>query len=151
MNWFGIPIKKKFVLKSINILFGDLTVIIVSSSNLRNKFELLDFSTVVSFFCKREGVSVIFGLFSSPLGKFSRVKVKSNFYSSLNLTNVIYLLEGDNMSAYYESGFITESFIGLEIRFHFNAPESPESLVSEVLRDVGRERNKVFKNFNEKI
>lgn len=55
------------------------------------------------------------------------------------------------MSAYYESGFITESFTGLEIRFHFNAPESPESLVSEILRDVGRERNKVFKNFNEKI
>lgn len=120
MNWFGLQIKKEINLDGTKILIGDLSVVLLLESR-DNATSLINFYASILYFIKdNERVKDVFGLFLDLYSDFKRIKIKKEFLNTLSHANLIYILEGGNVEAYYRQDNRDIEFIGLELRTHEN-------------------------------
>lgn len=91
-------------------------------------------------------INSTFGLFNNFIADLVRKKTKDSFMHNLNHNNIIYLLEGDNIEAYYENKNETNNLLGLEIRLKNESEllEDKEKILISLVKEIGAQKSLIF-------
>lgn len=91
-------------------------------------------------------INSTFGLFNNFIADLVRKKTKDSFMRNLNHNNIIYLLEGDNIEAYYENKNETNNLLGLEIRLKNESEllEDKEKILINLVKEIGVQKSLIF-------
>lgn len=150
MQFYGLSIKETFKLRNLEILFANAEIIFLSSQ-LSNKFDLMDFYVSIAHFLNKAEIKVIFGCFHDSLGRTIRVKVREDFYTQIKLENLMYLVESGNLEAYYSRTEESQKFVGMEIRYKPSLNsfiKNSEMEISDIMRKSAEFRNKYLTRYD---
>lgn len=121
--------------------------VIILAGNLDEPKNYLNFFATILFFIKQNiPIKSIFGLFTGVNIDMTRKRAKIEFLNNLNHSNFIYMLEGDNIEAYYNNSNITEKPLGIEFRFSNETDfyKKKENILIEIVREIGEQKRIAF-------
>lgn len=145
MDWYGSKIEHEINIEGISIKIGKNRIIILLE-NKESASHLFNFYVSIVYFKKKVEVKNIFGIFIDYFSDLKKKKLKNEFLERISHSNLIYLLEGGNIEAYYENNIKTSEFQGIEFRSEeeLKKIQDKNKILIEIMEEIGKERKRFF-------
>jgi hypothetical protein len=145
LKWYGSNVENEINFEGVSIRIGPNRIVILLN-NRENPNHLFNFYISIIYFNKLVKIDSIFGIFVDYFSDLKKKRLKESFLQNISHSNLIYLLEGGNIEAYYENNVKTSEFQGIEFRSekNFNEILDKNKILIELIGEIGKQRKKFF-------